>query len=843
MSGISYDRCAITDSIRDSIQLLQEIPRASSRGQSSGSNYQYQTPGCWHPSKSDPDKASAQLFPFRDLPLPQLSTADSGNKRLNSNNVYGEDNALHIGQEDSNNICQSPHTGDINLPSVLPNGNGHNNGPVHWDSPDLCISNDNDNLPAVLPSGNIVYGQDSNHLNIPNGDSHNTSPVHQDSPDLRIGNDDIDVDLPVMLLDDGHPNIENGDSNDACQVPHDLPNQCTGNDINLPALNSDGHNSGPVHQDSPDLCIGNDDDVDNLLATLLNGDDQDNDHSNIANGSRLIDSGTYRQDDGRFNTENEDCDNACQVPHDDDISDNMNVEGGDNWDAEGCDDANGNNRNGGHIDNAGNDTDVSDNDRESIHILDTDAQYTNEDYHADYDGEGEECHDGEDALWTCPEVPQGRQAGKQQQNNGCTAHGGKWRSCGGSCHGGSSSQQIWSGMDKDITLGQLLNDDQVALRNQSVTKGDLVVLASAILDLQDAITQCGTGDATSTVSKPLQPTSTVPEPMGDSDDPMPDYRKNRRQPLPKVASPNEMALYAATGQGGPTAENFYLDFHGPLASAWNKCAAKVFTSHFFDCGWYSSPKKDDIKRIFETHMHTLHAHSLLAMLPPNAMSGDETNHQPGQKQYAITKLTWQSQAVTEWLQAQLKMLPEVDLMHTTAILVNLNIAVVWQWYSRHLFYEYAIETAKYAYALGTHGTMPRSITAVKECNKDTTFIGTILQCSECDPAGCFMGFPYNSVEDSLELLAEDNHLEVIIGGTLANQIWTSVQTPVHALCCDRAPYLVSEKKQEDKGCLDTCVNFVHNCLDMAKAVANEQQHCSHLGVTTAMCTSAHTPGN
>ncbi|KAI6024146.1 hypothetical protein PISMIDRAFT_31175 [Pisolithus microcarpus 441] len=297
----------------------------------------------------------------------------------------------------------------------------------------------------------------------------------------------------------------------------------------------------------------------------------------------------------------------------------------------------------------------------------------------------------------------------------------------------------------------------------------------------------------------------VAETMEDSDDPMPDYKRKRRskaklslqenvrrhavhllkrksrwKPFPKVASPKETVLYAATGQGGPTVENFCLDFHGPLASAWNKRATDVFASHFFDCGWYGSPRKDDIKRAFETHMRTLRAQyanlhadaaaddeqsqikhdeekekaraqrrrslrhrranacsahmdlarfsSLWATLPPDAMSGDETDHQPGQKRYAITKLSWRSQAATEWLRvfdplhlstrfnsngrakrgalphtripsrrvemssqpvprlpsnfydaawlltldddakAKLKMLPEVDLMHTPAVL-------------------------------------------------------------------------------------------------------------------------------------------------------------------------------
>ncbi|KAI6023399.1 hypothetical protein EDC04DRAFT_2900484 [Pisolithus marmoratus] len=44
------------------------------------------------------------------------------------------------------------------------------------------------------------------------------------------------------------------------------------------------------------------------------------------------------------------------------------------------------------------------------------------------------------------------------------------------------------------------------------------------------------------------------------------------------------------------------------------------------------------------------------MLPLDAMSGDETDHQPGQKRYAITKLTWRSQVATEWLRV-------FDLVH------------------------------------------------------------------------------------------------------------------------------------------------------------------------------------
>ncbi|KAI6002343.1 hypothetical protein EDC04DRAFT_2611924 [Pisolithus marmoratus] len=163
----------------------------------------------------------------------------------------------------------------------------------------------------------------------------------------------------------------------------------------------------------------------------------------------------------------------------------------------------------------------------------------------------------------------------------------------------------------------------------------------------------------------------VAETMGDSDDPMPDYKwKHHNKP-------------------------------------------KLNLQVREDPQWYSSPKKDDVRRTFETHMHTLHAHSLWATLPPDAMSGDETDHQPGQKCYAIMKLNWRSQAFNSnghakhgtlphthipshrvemssqpvprllsnfydaaWLltldddaKVKLKILPEVDLMHTPAVLV------------------------------------------------------------------------------------------------------------------------------------------------------------------------------
>ncbi|KAI6139240.1 hypothetical protein BKA82DRAFT_3988756 [Pisolithus tinctorius] len=187
-------------------------------------------------------------------------------------------------------------------------------------------------------------------------------------------------------------------------------------------------------------------------------------------------------------------------------------------------------------------------------------------------------------------------------------------------------------------------------------------------------------------------------------------RGNKWRPFPmaSVVSSQETALYAATGRGGPTAEDFRLDFQGPLSSDWNKRATEVFASHFFECGWYGSPNKSAIKKVFRTHLRTLraqytdlqadsdpddeqlqikrdeekenardqrrrslrhrranacsahldlaHFKPLWKTLPHDAMSGDESDHLPGLKRYAITRLNWRSQMATDWLRV-------FDLIH------------------------------------------------------------------------------------------------------------------------------------------------------------------------------------
>ncbi|KAI6137941.1 hypothetical protein BKA82DRAFT_4333759 [Pisolithus tinctorius] len=159
-------------------------------------------------------------------------------------------------------------------------------------------------------------------------------------------------------------------------------------------------------------------------------------------------------------------------------------------------------------------------------------------------------------------------------------------------------------------------------------------------------------------------------------------------PMASVVSSQETALYAATGRGGPTAEDFHLDFQGPLSSDWNKHATEVFASHFFECGWYGSPNKSAIKNdpddeqlqikrdkekenardqrrrslrhrranACSAHLDLAHFKPLWKTLPHDAMSGDESDHLPGLKRYAITRLNWRSQMATDWLRV-------FDLIH------------------------------------------------------------------------------------------------------------------------------------------------------------------------------------
>ncbi|KAI6022636.1 hypothetical protein EDC04DRAFT_2606936 [Pisolithus marmoratus] len=426
-------------------------------------------------------------------------------------------------------------------------------------------------------------------------------------------------------VNDDHINVENGDSINnnhpshsfplncipVCTPPPNLPAELWASQasagllqdvstpleqVQVPTSGDPSINMVPclgtsqILSDLPDLCIA----INGCNKNISNDINDDNDNSGnmdveggdeVAEGSNDTNRNIYRQDDDHIVVESGYGMDTSQVPHDlpdpyiGNDSDDIDIEGGDDMDVEGSNDICGQDDDCTNVECGGNHitspiphdspdlhitNDGYDNGK-SIHITDTDGGWNDEDYSADCDGEGE--------------------------HHGTATHGSKQGNCGA----GSSGWQAQSGMDRDITLGQLLNGDQ----NQSAMKGDLIVLASAILDLQDTIMQCGAEDPTPTMSQPLPATQVVPavaKTMGDSDDPMLDY-KQKRCNKPKLNLQENVR-------------------------------------------WYGSPKKDDVRRTFKTHMCTLHTHSLWATLPPDAMSGDETDHQPGQKHYAIMKLNW-----------------------------------------------------------------------------------------------------------------------------------------------------------------------------------------------------------
>ncbi|KAH0825887.1 hypothetical protein J3R83DRAFT_7679, partial [Lanmaoa asiatica] len=172
-----------------------------------------------------------------------------------------------------------------------------------------------------------------------------------------------------------------------------------------------------------------------------------------------------------------------------------------------------------------------------------------------------------------------------------------------------------------------------------------------------------------------------------------------KEPFTRVPSEQEVAAYNVRGIGGPTAEDFSLDFCGTIASPWNKQAIEVFADDFIHCNLYGPVKKTDVKVAFKAHLRTLRiqydqlhgtadsdeeqfrrevgtqnvrdqrrrtlrnqratacrAHpdlerfdSLWKTIPFEAMSGDESDDDQGEKRYAITNPSWRSEAVTAWL--------------------------------------------------------------------------------------------------------------------------------------------------------------------------------------------------
>ncbi|KAG1881313.1 hypothetical protein F4604DRAFT_1578180, partial [Suillus subluteus] len=174
--------------------------------------------------------------------------------------------------------------------------------------------------------------------------------------------------------------------------------------------------------------------------------------------------------------------------------------------------------------------------------------------------------------------------------------------------------------------------------------------------------------------------------------------KNDLLPLPPDGA--EIAQFVMVKRGGPTAENFRLEFGKTHLTPWNKKAAKVFARSFIESGQYTSDDKDAIETSFRTHIKTLCSHyqaqvrttnamppsqqiidhrqnaarrarrktlldhritaaychedlvnyrNILRDMGPDGMSGDESDARDGLKRYVIFLDEWRNPEVAPWI--------------------------------------------------------------------------------------------------------------------------------------------------------------------------------------------------
>lgn len=84
--------------------------------------------------------------------------------------------------------------------------------------------------------------------------------------------------------------------------------------------------------------------------------------------------------------------------------------------------------------------------------------------------------------------------------------------------------------------------------------------------------------------------------------------ETKNNPLPPPPDPSEIAEFILAKWGGPTINNFRLEFAKTHLTPWNKKAAKVFARSFIKSGEYTSGDKHTIKTSFWAHLKTLCSH-------------------------------------------------------------------------------------------------------------------------------------------------------------------------------------------------------------------------------------------
>jgi hypothetical protein len=96
-------------------------------------------------------------------------------------------------------------------------------------------------------------------------------------------------------------------------------------------------------------------------------------------------------------------------------------------------------------------------------------------------------------------------------------------------------------------------------------------------------------------------------------------RETKNDLLPPPPDAAEIAQFVMAKHGGPTAENFRLEFSKTHLTPWNKKAAKVFARSFIESGQYTSDDKNAIETSFRTHIKTLCSHYWAQIRTAHAM--------------------------------------------------------------------------------------------------------------------------------------------------------------------------------------------------------------------------------
>ncbi|PCH45159.1 hypothetical protein WOLCODRAFT_168110 [Wolfiporia cocos MD-104 SS10] len=176
-------------------------------------------------------------------------------------------------------------------------------------------------------------------------------------------------------------------------------------------------------------------------------------------------------------------------------------------------------------------------------------------------------------------------------------------------------------------------------------------------------------------------------------------RRDSSSPLRDPPSAEELVAYSRSGILNMTIDTFRVDFNGGAKSRWNAVAAEVFAEGFIASGWYECRDQERIQDAFMAHLKSLksqyaeqqrgddqdspqkmhqrannarnrrrislferrldacHFHEdlhkfipVLERMGKEGMSGDESDHQGGQRQYAIMRETWRNNTLlTKWL--------------------------------------------------------------------------------------------------------------------------------------------------------------------------------------------------